>query len=311
MYNKLYNQIIKWNNKAPKLPILKELRVKNHKLQATDLEVWLEAPAPVDLTDRMLNPIFLDGYDGTSNSDPNDFPDLELPKVIQEIELDASAMANILWCAKFISKDQTRPVLTGVVMTSNGCVYGTDGYKLARRHYFNYITPDHITLPPHLLTLLKLAKADKSNWTMTIYGNYDPEIVAFKSGDLTIYSKLIDGGIPDYDAIIKADFTKSITIPKGMKIPKGYKIRIEKRDEVANHSAGHGQVYFQNDEGNILRTDIKIEECEDDASDTATDIVMAMLGKPSGIDPDLLKAWKGNIKLELSDKTGIIKVKEV
>lgn len=313
MYNKLYSQVIKWNTKNSKLPILKEMRAKNHKLQATDLEVWIETP--IDLTDRMLDPVFLDGYDGTTASDPNDFPDLKLPKVIQEIELGADAMANILWCARFVSKDQTRPVLTGVAMTSKGCVYGTDGYKMARRHYFNHITPDHITLPAHLLTLLKLAKADKSNWTMTIYGNNgEPDMVAFKSGDLTIYSRLIDGNIPLYDPLLdNIEYTHKITIPKGMKIPKGYAAMVEMRDEVANHSAGHGQVYLQSDDRRVLATDIKIEPATlTDENPVNVDVVMKMVGTPFGIDPGLLKAWKNkSIELYFNNKTNTVMVKEV
>lgn len=197
---KALKQVVKLNNRGT-LPILKMLCHTNGMLMATDLTVMVQIKTP-SIRDGIWHADALDLGFREELIDKEytieDYPELPETKVVQELELTDEDMAKILRASDFISKDMTRPVLTGVAIKEDK-VYGTDGYKMYRNKISNTLT-EQVILPTGCVKVLKAFKADKYNWTLTIY---DDARVALTSGNMIIGSKIIEGTLPQYETLLE------------------------------------------------------------------------------------------------------------
>lgn len=294
------------NNVRGGLPILQCLEHSGGKLRATDLTVMVEIDTPT-IADGVWNATALEfGFrDETKNTEftSEDYPELEDTPAELEVELSGEDMGKILRAFMYVSNDQTRPVLTGVVIKGDR-VYGTDGYKLYRNIISNDIGDRWVVIPTECLKVLKSAKADKRNWVFTLYDGR----VAFKSGNLTVHSKLIDEIPPQYEQLIntRAYDTVAKLDMKSLHVPKGYNILIDNEEKV---------VKIRNEDTKDIITVsgmVKVEPVELDDT-PKREIVMGLYGMESrytGVNPMLLKQFKGEITLYIRTKDHFVEVRD-
>jgi DNA polymerase III subunit beta len=112
------------------------------------------------------------------------------------------------------SSDDARPVLTGVYLHSfEGSLYAvaTDSYRLAEKRLTT--TKDEVSLlvpataVSDLLRIIPDQEAD-------LFVSYDEQQVLFKSGDVELVTRLIEGAYPDYRKLIPAKFTTSALLKR-------------------------------------------------------------------------------------------------
>lgn len=302
---KAINQVLKNSRKT--LPVLQCLAHQDGKLMATDLTVMVQVDTP-NIADGIWKSTALDyGFSDETKSTEftlDDYPELDLKEIKQEIELTSEDLKKILFASKFVSKDLTRPILTGVAIKGH-MVYASDGYRMYKDRLSNELSFT-IIFPSECLKVLTAVAADKRNWTLTLYEN---DQVALKSGNFTLYSKLIDGRIPEYDMLCanNTTFEECIDLDlKSLTIPKGYYIRLDRVERKL-------YLYNQDTKEKItVGTDIPTSNGQVDRTDKR-EIVMAMIGDKEReviVDPNLLKPYgKKHIKLYANTKSGFVDIK--
>ena len=249
------------------LPILKCIAHSDGKLMATDLTVMVQIDTPNIMDGIWLPEVLEMGFREELLSTEytlQDYPELPELKLVQEVELTAEDMEKILRASDFISKDMTRPVLTGVAVKGNK-IYGTDGYKLYRNSIENELS-EQVIIPTECIKVLKAVKAGKRNWTLDVYDDGD---MSFTSGNITIYSKIIEGSLPMYDQLLEnTEFDTQFTLDlKTLHVPKDYIILVNREDMtisvadkddrrkniVVDNAVGIGEGHYQNaDERNVV-----------------------------------------------------------
>lgn len=300
---KAFKQVIKTNK--GKLPILKCMCHSNGTLKATNLEQMVELKSEM-IADSIWKETALDyGFrDDTKETDwtIEDFPEVELKGLVQEVEVSETDMAKILRASEFVSKDTTRPVLTGVVL-KGGNIYATDGYKMYRNKMETEIT-DTINLPTECVKILKAVKADKQGiWTVSIYDN---EIVVFSCGNFKLYTKTIYGGTPEYDRVVGSDHY-NYDMVVDMKQIKG------KKDQVIWGDIEEKKIYIADENGDnkILVSECLIDNSGELPLNGHKEVVMPLLDKQHiVVKLELLKAYKGKVRLFI-DKVGIAPIRIV
>ena len=285
------------NNRKGSIPILHCLEHSNGTLKATDLSVMVEVKTPT-IADGIWKSEALDyGFkDDTKETEwgVDDFPTIEEKKMTQEIELSGEDMAKIIRAMDFASKDMTRPALTGVAIEEQR-VYGCDGYRLYRNQISNGLDKT-IILPPECVKILKAVKADKKNWTLTMY---DDDRVAFRSGNFTLHSRLIDATIPVYENLLKErEYSYSLQLDmKQIKAGKDTALMID-RDGA--------KVYLsdRNGENKILISEGVVKQDGTIGSPKNIEVVMPLTGGFKGytmIDLAIMKQYKRKIVLRMKD----------
>lgn len=143
-------------------------------------------------------------YTSTINGLPaDDFP--ALPAINEAIEVEISAQLlkrAISQTVLTASRDDTRPVLTGVLCHSyEGSLYfaATDGYRLAERKLITLDTEVSALIPASTLAdVVRVLPEATETVTMLI----DDTQVRFRMDDIEITSRLIEGNFPDYRQLI-------------------------------------------------------------------------------------------------------------
>jgi DNA polymerase III subunit beta len=112
------------------------------------------------------------------------------------------------------SNDETRPVLTGVLMhTRDGKLYlaATDSYRLAEKELGSNNSEFSLLIPATAMhDLLRIL--DDSEQTVTV--NNDEQQVLFQVGDIELVTRLVDGKYPDYRRLIPESFATSATLKR-------------------------------------------------------------------------------------------------
>ena len=285
------------NNRKGSIPILHCLEHSNGTLKATDLSVMVEIKTPT-IADGIWKSEALDyGFKEDTKETEwkiDDFPSLENQEATQEIELSGEDMAKIIRAMDFASKDMTRPALTGVAIEEQR-VYGCDGYRLYRNQISNGLNHT-IILPPECVKILKAVKGDKKNWTLTVY---DDDRVAFRSGNFTLHSRLIDATIPVYENLLKErEYSYSLQLDmKQIKAGKDTALMVD-RDGA--------KVYLsdRNGENKILISEGVIKQDGTIGSPKNIEVVMPLTGSFKGhtmIDLAIMKQYKHKIVLRMKD----------
>jgi DNA polymerase III subunit beta len=218
-------------------------------LQATDLEVAVrhELPADVQTQGSVVVParLFSDVvralpdeqvvFDTASGSlaitcgsaeltmrvlQPEDFP--RFPEVAseQQCEVPASIFSEVAkQVLKAVSKDETRPVITGVLLSvedSTLRMVATDSYRLA-------IRDAAITAPvAQPLSAIVPAKALEEASRVVPDGDEPIQIgmtqnqVVFSTGATTFVSRLIEGAFPKYQQLIPAESETKVVLDRDL-----------------------------------------------------------------------------------------------
>lgn len=136
-----------------------------------------------------------------------DFPTLPTPDAATRMTLPTQAFVDTaLQVSRSASKDETRPVLTGVLISAGGqelTMVATDSYRLSIKHAT--LDPPlqgaiEANVPARALgELARIAQsAEEPELTISLGQNQ----VVFEVGDIVLSSRLIDGQFPNYRQLL-------------------------------------------------------------------------------------------------------------
>ncbi len=112
------------------------------------------------------------------------------------------------------SNDETRPVLTGVLLqTRSGKLFmaATDSYRLAEKELGTNKDDVNLLIPASAMQdLLRVLGDDDDNLQVT----HDEQQVLFKVGDVELVTRLVDGKYPDYRKLIPEKFTTKAVLKR-------------------------------------------------------------------------------------------------
>jgi DNA polymerase-3 subunit beta len=162
--------------------------------------------APIDFeTDQSQARIRCAAYEGTIRLLPaDDFPGLQEPSGTR-ISVEAGPFADAaLQVARAASRDDARPVLTGVLIevSREGVVMvATDSYRLAVRDLVATADGEAKAIVPER-ALTEAGRAAAADEKAPIEAFVDESQVAFRIGNLTLTSRLIEGEFPNYRQLL-------------------------------------------------------------------------------------------------------------
>ncbi len=121
------------------------------------------------------------------------------------------AMQQVVFAA---SNDETRPVLTGVLLqTRDGKLFmaATDSYRLAEKELgANKDNVDLLVPASAMQDLLRVLGDNDDDIQVT----HDEQQVLFKVGDIELVTRLVDGKYPDYRKLIPEKFTTKAVLKR-------------------------------------------------------------------------------------------------
>jgi len=158
---------------------------------------------------------------GLTADDYPDFPKLGENKPIQ---IKASSLIDCLHQTCFASsKDENKQVLTGVHFKFTGTTLetaATDGHRLSTRSISNSTIepinenqdkPYRVTIPSKSLKEVSRFLSDPSE---LIHFIHKQNQVAFKWGDYSITSSILDGDYPQYESLIPKSFSRKFAVDR-------------------------------------------------------------------------------------------------
>ena len=136
-----------------------------------------------------------------------DFPTLPSPAADTRVELPAQAFVDtISRVARSASRDETRPVLTGILMSASGQelrMVATDSYRLSVKQTALDSPLDgslEANVPARALQeLVRIAAQTPAD---TVAVSVSQNQVMFELGDVVLSSRLIDGQFPNYRQLL-------------------------------------------------------------------------------------------------------------
>jgi DNA polymerase III subunit beta len=136
-----------------------------------------------------------------------DFPTLPAPDSATRVTLPAQAFVDTaLQVSRSASKDETRPVLTGVLVSAGGqelTMVATDSYRLSIKH-----TPLEAALDGTIeanvpaRALQELARIAQSSEEPELTISLGQNQIVFEIGAIVLSSRLIDGQFPNYRQLL-------------------------------------------------------------------------------------------------------------
>ena len=136
------------------------------------------------------------------------------------VELEAQALQEtIARVARAASRDEARPVLTGVLVTVEGeelTMVATDSYRLAvKRTKLGSATAEKIEANIPARALRELARLIEAapDEPLNVWLSRNQAI--FKIGSTSLSSRLIDGQFPDYNQLLPESYDHEVKMPRG------------------------------------------------------------------------------------------------
>ncbi len=112
------------------------------------------------------------------------------------------------------STDEARPVLTGVYIHTHGSklyAVATDSYRLAEKELVRSTQEVSLLVPASAMHDLLRILSDYSEEVVVVH---DDQQVSFKTGDVELVTRLIEGNYPDYRKLIPRSFATSATVQR-------------------------------------------------------------------------------------------------
>jgi DNA polymerase-3 subunit beta len=161
----------------------------------------------LDLQETKLH-VTTDQYNSVVNGIvADDFPVMPAITTGKSWELDGATFKRGLQQVVFTaSNDETRPVLTGVLLqTINSKLYmaSTDSYRLAEKKLSNNKSDVQLLIPASAMHDLLRVLGDGDD---KIKVTHDEQQVLFQVGDVELVTRLVDGKYPDYRKLIPESF---------------------------------------------------------------------------------------------------------
>jgi DNA polymerase III subunit beta len=174
--------------------------------------------APVDFeTDQSQATIRCAAYEGTLRLLPaEDFPGLQEPSGTT-VSAEAAAFAEAIGqVGRGASRDEARPVLTGVLLevSREGVVMvATDSYRLAVRDLVASASGEAKAIVPER-AMSEAGRAAAADEKSTVEIFVDESQVSFKIGTLTLTSRLIEGEFPNYRQLLPEATESRLTVSR-------------------------------------------------------------------------------------------------
>jgi len=159
-------------------------------------------------TSNALSFIYGNSQSMINGFDPADFPSFPAIEVASFFTLPLTELNNALRRVSVAaSKDDTRPVLTGILWKTEGdelILVATDGHRLAYEglNVKEEIPALNTVIPTrHLMEAMRLFQNEEF-----IEVAIDAHRLLFQRGGLKYFSRLLEGQFPDYKEVIPQDF---------------------------------------------------------------------------------------------------------
>src|SRR5207248_2441962 len=148
---------------------------------------------------------------------PEDFPRLPELDAVSTFSVEReSLLETIQRVARAASRDESRPVLTGVLVQFGGgklVMAATDSYRLAvKETSFNGAVPDLEAIVPSR-ALQELARIAGSGDEVEI--GVQENQVLFSTDGVWLTTRRIDGQFPNYRQLLPESFEHELTLPRG------------------------------------------------------------------------------------------------
>jgi DNA polymerase III subunit beta len=148
---------------------------------------------------------------------PEDFPRLPELDAVSTFSVEReSLLETIQRVARAASRDESRPVLTGVLVQFGGgklVMAATDSYRLAvKETSFNGTVPDLEAIVPSR-ALQELARIAGSGDEVEI--GVQENQVLFSTDGVWLTTRRIDGQFPNYRQLLPESFEHELTLPRG------------------------------------------------------------------------------------------------
>ncbi|GIU97771.1 MAG: DNA polymerase III subunit beta [Actinomycetota bacterium] len=145
-----------------------------------------------------------------------DFPSVQEPAGTA-VSADAAAFAEAVGqVARAASRDEARPVLTGVLVevSREGCVLvATDSYRLAVRELVATADGEARAIVPER-AISEAGRAAALGDKGTVEIRLDEAQIAFRAGGLTLTSRLIEGEFPNYRQLLPEGHENRLTVSR-------------------------------------------------------------------------------------------------
>lgn len=145
----------------------------------------------------------------------DDFPVMPAIQGGEKWNIKATSFKKALQQVVFAaSSDETRPVLTGVLLKAQkGRLFlaATDSYRLAEKDLgANKQNIDLLVPASAMQDLLRVLGDDDSDIEIT----HNDQQVLFRVGDVELVTRLVDGKYPDYNKLIPSSFESTATLKR-------------------------------------------------------------------------------------------------
>ncbi len=136
-----------------------------------------------------------------------DFPPLPAPSPDTRITLPAAAFVQtVSQVARSASRDETRPVLTGILMSASGQqlrMVATDSYRLSvKESALEAPLQSELEANIPARALQELARIAQQDSSESLAVSVNQNQVVFVLGDVVLSSRLIDGQFPNYRQLL-------------------------------------------------------------------------------------------------------------
>ncbi len=148
----------------------------------------------------------------------DDFPRFPEPEG-DPVELPAEALRDTInRVARAASRDEARPVLTGVLVTAEGdqlTMVATDSYRLAvKRTQLESAVPERLEANVPARALRELARLIESAGDENLRVWLTRNQALFRVGQVSLSSRLIDGQFPNHDQLLPDSYEHEVKLPR-------------------------------------------------------------------------------------------------
>jgi len=240
--------------------------------------------------------------------DAEDFPRIPEIKDGVTLSLDPRVLRKAIERVEFAAaSDDSRPVLTGVHMKSDGdrlTLASADGFRLAVAEITLAQAPSEaieVIVPARALRELARLIADTSE-PIEMRVNQQRTQVLFQVTDIELVAQLIQGTFPNYSQLIPAEWTTRCVVPVD-------EFKREARIAAIFARDGSGIIRLQMQPGNGLPGTLKVSARADEIGDNEGQIdakiestagEVAKIAFNSRYLQDVLNALSGNVALEMT-----------
>jgi DNA polymerase-3 subunit beta len=148
---------------------------------------------------------------------PEDFPRFPEIEESTSVEIDTKSLATATeHVSRAVSRDETRPILTGVLVSIDGPILkmvATDSYRLAVKEITLESPADasvEVVVPGRALVEVSKLAAGEDAVKVGIAENQ----VVFEFGSTSFITRRIEGSFPNYKQLIPAEIETSVKLPK-------------------------------------------------------------------------------------------------